>query len=103
MAAGLGGKQNCAAHSFLLSVLLDERTATRLTLARCPALTRVAMCAPQSTYTGVYAKGGPNVVEKPQDLAALIDRSDNAAPKKPAGAGTRCGVGSPGLTVCSQC
>lgn len=29
----------------------------------------------QSTYTGVYKKGGPSTVEPSKDLSALLDRS----------------------------
>lgn len=36
----------------------------------------------KSTYTGVYAKGGPKVTEKAHDLAALLDRSDAGAARK---------------------
>lgn len=32
-------------------------------------------CSAQSTYTGVYKKGGPSTVEPSKDLSALLDRS----------------------------
>ncbi len=32
-------------------------------------------CCAQSTYTGVYKKGGPSTVEPSKDLSALLDRS----------------------------
>lgn len=33
------------------------------------------LCCAQSTYTGVYKKGGPSTVEPSKDLSALLDRS----------------------------
>ena len=29
----------------------------------------------QTTYTGVYKKGGPTTVDESQDLAAMLDRN----------------------------
>ena len=42
----------------------------------------------QSTYTGVYARGGPTNVDPSKDLSALLDRSpaDVRGIKKPAAA-----------------
>ncbi|KAG2423510.1 hypothetical protein HXX76_015258 [Chlamydomonas incerta] len=51
-------------------------------LARATKADAVRLHDDRSTYTGVYAKGGPKVTEKAQGLAALLDRSDAASAKK---------------------
>lgn len=35
----------------------------------------ITLCALQSTYTGVYKKGGPSTVEPSRELSSLLDRS----------------------------
>lgn len=44
---------------------------------RCVQSVILSTCCvwPQSTYTGVYARGGPSNVEPSNELSALLDRS----------------------------
>lgn len=44
---------------------------------KCTGLEHCLVHCPQSTYTGVYAKGGPKAVDPPKnDLSSFLDRSD---------------------------
>ncbi|KAG2431356.1 hypothetical protein HYH02_013345 [Chlamydomonas schloesseri] len=71
-------RKGCGLEGLVRSILGSEGP-----LARATKADAVRLHDDKSTYTGVYAKGGPKVAEKAHDLAALLDRSDAGAKKTP--------------------
>ncbi|PNH01808.1 hypothetical protein TSOC_012287, partial [Tetrabaena socialis] len=51
-------------------------------IARATKTDNVRLHDDKSTYTGMYAKGGPKVAQESHDLAALLDRSEAGTAKK---------------------
>ncbi|KAG2483164.1 hypothetical protein HYH03_017956 [Edaphochlamys debaryana] len=74
----------CAGHKGLrLEGLVRQVLAGSGPVARATKTDSVRLHDDRSTYTGVYAQGGPRVASQAADLASMLDRDATGSAKKP--------------------